>query len=70
MEEDRGETILHSFVVRLWLEEPGDRVRPAVWRGHVTHLPGGEQAYLSGLETLTAFVASFLRRVGSHFVFR
>jgi hypothetical protein len=70
--DDRGgfarvdsESTTHSFVVKIWLEEEGDAVAPARWRGHITHVPSGRRRYLSALSDIAAFIAPYLRHIGA-----
>lgn len=43
-----------SFVFRLWLEASLDGDR---WRWHALHVQSGEEAYLSSITEVLAFVA-------------
>ena len=54
---DSFESVTHSFVVRIWLEEDGDR---ANWRGHITHVPGGERHYVKRLADIVDFIAPYV----------
>ncbi len=49
-----GKQVLESFVARIWLErEPnGD----PLWRGHVRHVQGNQEAFFQDLETMTEFL--------------
>ena len=53
---DSFESVTHSFIVRIWLEED-DRAR---WRGHITHVPGGERRYVEHLADIVDFIASYV----------
>lgn len=57
---DPLESNLHSFIVKIWLEQRADEMGQACWRGHVTHIPGGERRALASIEDLTAFIWSYL----------
>ena len=57
---DEFEPESHSFVVRLWLEDD----EPVTWRGHVTHVPGGERRQVKRLRDITDFIALCLREAG------
>jgi hypothetical protein len=50
----------HSFVVRLWLEERQKGSGDAIWRGHITHIPGGEQRYVKNLNEILDFISSYI----------
>ena len=54
------ESNLHSFIVRLWLEETEEETERAVWRGHITHVPSGTRRYLKDLSEIAAFIAPYL----------
>lgn len=58
------EAYVESFIVRVWLEETAQGARTAMWRGCVTHVPSGEQCYITQLDEITAFVALHLERWG------
>jgi hypothetical protein len=50
----------HSFIVRIWLEETVQQAGHAVWRGQITHVPGGEHRYLQELEEILDFIIPYL----------
>jgi hypothetical protein len=54
----------HSFIVKIWLEEPAEGNRRATWRGHITHVPSGERRYLKNLWQIAAFIAPYLMAMG------
>jgi len=56
---------VHSFIVKVWLEETNQRGR-ALWRGHITHVPGGERRYVRELSQITAFIAPYLHTMGAY----
>ncbi len=45
---------MESFVARIWLEHGlnGD----PLWRGHVRHVQGNQEAFFQDLETMTEFL--------------
>jgi hypothetical protein len=61
---DLPETITHSFIVKIWLEETAEEAGKATWRGHITHVFDGERRYLKKLDEITAFIAPYLERMG------
>jgi hypothetical protein len=61
---DIPETKVHSFIVKLWLEEADDETGKAVWHGYVTHVPDGERRYLKRLIDLIDFIKCYLEDVG------
>jgi len=54
----------HSFIVKIWLEEPAEDNRKGIWRGHITHVPGGERRYLESLGEIVAFMVPYLVSMG------
>jgi hypothetical protein len=57
---DSSEPEAHSFVIKLWIEEPREGGGVAVWRGHVTHVPSGERRYLKELADILDFIDPYL----------
>jgi len=49
-----GKQVLESFVARIWLER-GQNGNP-LWRGHVRHVQGDQEAFFQDLETMTEFL--------------
>jgi hypothetical protein len=58
------ESKTHSFIVKVWLEETADEPRRVTWRGHITHVPGGERRYLKDLDEIAFFTVPYLREMG------
>jgi hypothetical protein len=54
----------HSFIAKIWLEESADEAGRAIWRGMITHVPGGERSYLRTLSDVTTFMAPYLVKMG------
>jgi len=63
--EDLSEPTLQSFIVRVWSEESLDGRRTLTWRGCVVHVPSGKQRYITELNEVTAFIASYVEREGA-----
>lgn len=59
---DYEEGATEAFVIRLWLEEKVDENRPALWRGHITHVLSGTRRYFQELHIITDFIASTLQK--------
>ncbi len=55
----------HSFVVKIWLEDRIKTTGKAVWRGHITHVFGGERRYVQDLDGITMFIAPYLDHMGA-----
>jgi hypothetical protein len=47
---------VHSFIIKLWLDEPPDESDRRQWRGHITHVPSGKRRYLKTLDDILNFV--------------
>ena len=56
---------VHSFIVKLWVDESGDETGRVVWHGYITHVPGGERRYLKRLNDIADFIAEYLRENGA-----
>lgn len=54
----------HSFVVRVWLEEPADESGPPRWRGQVTHVLDGGGRFVDDLDDVVMFIAGYLSAWG------
>jgi hypothetical protein len=59
------ESNIHSFIIKIWLEETAEEVGQAIWRGHITHVPSGERRYLQDLDSIAAFIAPYLEAIGA-----
>lgn len=57
---DAPESKVHSFIVKLWQEETGDKVKKPVWHGYITHVPDGQRRYLKRLRDVADFITRFL----------
>jgi hypothetical protein len=57
---------VHSFIVKVWIEEDGDKGH-ATWYGHITCVPGGEHRYLRRLSEIDDFIRPYLQRAGIRF---
>jgi hypothetical protein len=56
---------VHSFIIKLWLEQASEEEADSTtWHGHITHVPGGERAYLKDLRGATAFITTYLEACG------
>jgi hypothetical protein len=56
---------VHSFIIKLWFEQASaEEADSTTWHGHITHVPGGERAYLKDLDAATAFITAYLEAYG------
>jgi hypothetical protein len=58
------ETNTHRFIIRIWLEATAYEAGRAIWRGHITHVPGGERHYLKDLDDIIDFITPYLEGMG------
>ena len=61
---DLSEANTQSFIVKIWVEEPGGAHDKATWRGHITHVLSGERFELESLEDIKAFMDLYLKDAG------
>lgn len=61
---DEIESEAQSFIVRVWVEERAEEGDRGTWRGHITHVPGGERRYLKNLDEIGDFIAPYLESMG------
>ncbi len=61
--EELPESKVHSFIVKIWLEEVERERKQPAWHGHITHVPGGERRYLKKLSDVTDFIASSVEQI-------
>jgi len=58
------ESSTHSFILKIWLEQTAQDVRSVIWRGHITHVPGGERRYVQDLDGILLFIVPYLEEMG------
>lgn len=58
---DLPEAHTHSFVIKIWLEEPAEEANQVIWRGHITHVPSGTRRYFQDLTVITDFMQPYLQ---------
>ena len=54
---------LHSFIVRIWLEETQSNPQLKIWRGHITYVNHGDRHYFNDINEIPGFIAPHLREV-------
>ena len=57
------ESAIHSFVIRIWLEEAPTDGTPGVWRGSIVHLLDKNKVYFSNFEQLVAFIEMYMLKI-------
>jgi hypothetical protein len=55
---DIPESKVHSFIVKLWMED-ADEPERAVWHGYITHVPDGTRFYLKDLGDIVSFIRPY-----------
>jgi hypothetical protein len=65
-EMETSENVVHSFVIRVWLEETAVAPQQARWRGQITHIPSKQQRYIEDLDAVLQFMTPYLRSLGVH----
>ncbi|HSE25177.1 MAG TPA: hypothetical protein VLB68_26185 [Pyrinomonadaceae bacterium] len=58
---------VHSFIVKVWIEEDATKNSGRLWHGTITHVPSGERRYLKNLGEITAFIEPYLKAMGIRF---
>ena len=58
---------VHSFIVKVWLEEEATKSSDTIWHGHITHVPSGERRYLKNLDEIALFIQPYLEAMGIRF---
>ena len=61
LSSESGTLVIHSFVIRLWLQENHSPDGKEVWHCQITHIPGGEQQYLSEISEIPGIIADYLK---------
>lgn len=61
---DNADAGICSFVIRTWIEEPGNEARSTTWRGHITHVASGERSYFQDLHQILIFIRPYLEQQG------
>lgn len=58
-----GETPTHSFIIKVWLEEAASESQPAIWRGHITHVPSHARRYIKDITEILRFINPYLEEM-------
>lgn len=57
------DVLVHSFVVRIWIEETAEETGRTLWRGDVTHAASKKRQRLSDLGQIAPFIKSYLKEI-------
>ena len=58
--KDAFESNIHSFIIRVWLEETNEKTGRTALRGHLTHVPSGKRQYIKDLSEIPSLIAFYL----------
>jgi hypothetical protein len=59
-----SETVVHSFIVKLWFEKTKKGAAGTIWHGYITHVPSGRRHYLKDLSGVTDFIEPYFNEMG------
>lgn len=62
-----AEIKVHSFIIKVWLEEDLNRDDGVAWYGQIIHVSGGEQRYIRTLSEIETFIEPYLQAMGLRF---
>ena len=62
------ESKVHSFIVKLCLDDAEHRSGKAGWHGHITHVPSGERRYLRQLQDIVVFIKAYVGEIDGTFI--
>lgn len=57
-----ADTRVFSVIVKIWVQNSD----PATWHGKITHIPSGEQQYVSRVEDIALIISQHLEVCGFH----
>lgn len=58
---EHSETNIHSFIIRIWLEETAEETNQTKWRGHITHVPNNLRRHFESLDDIKHFIKPYLQ---------
>ena len=56
--------VIHSFIIRIWLEEMETETKRPDWHGHITYVSDGERRYIKRLSEISKFIRTRLPILG------
>ena len=57
---DLAESTVHSFIVKLWLEDAVSEAGRLKWHGSITHVPSGTRRHFKQLSEITDFIEQYV----------
>lgn len=61
---DLFDDFVHSFVIKIWLEETAGEAGEAVWRGQITHVSSAERHFIKNMNEISSFIWPYLEEMG------
>ena len=61
------EQTMHSFIIRIWLEEEPHEGSAATWRGHIEHVPSKEKRYFKDLNDIVTIIKPYIEAMTNLF---
>jgi hypothetical protein len=58
------ESDVHSFVIKIWLDDKNIRRGTITWRGHITHVADARRQYVQRLVNIVTFILPYLQEMG------
>jgi hypothetical protein len=58
--DDQADLVIHSFVIRIWFDDANQGAGAPVWRGQITHIPGGERRYFNDIAEIPILIGQHL----------
>ena len=55
---------MHSFIIKIWLEETVEETGRTLWRGRITHVPSGHKALFQNIDDISKFITPYLESMG------
>lgn len=56
--------IIHSFIVRIWIEPREAKDAEAIWRGVIEDVEGDKPVYFDHLDKIRIYFAQYLEKIG------
>ena len=67
MTTQASEPNIHSWVVKIWVEETSGESDKSIWRGHITHVLNGERCYVKSLEEIKKYFLQQIKFIEASF---
>ena len=58
---DLSESQLHSFIIKLWLEDATEETNRPAWSGQIKHVPSGEHRYIRSFDEIADFIKPYMK---------